>query len=202
MINRSYKQYGDFVVLNTFGESHVDSLFVLRLINSLKSNLDYLIANPHATQQDYAAWVGEILSSEIIEHAHWTFDVDTNVPTPKVECVYFLRHDNYPNLIKIGQTDNLQRRVADLRTDNYNIAPVVIAYCETKEHVELEQYLHLMLHKYRRTGEFFDDVRVVEYLNSQKSLTLGQRNIQPTAPNVPETFNVATSDDVSLDTIF
>jgi len=63
------------------------------------------------------------------------------------------------DLIKIGITNNIDKRVKTLQTGNPH--PIIVEYVESryKPH-KAEQYLHRAFHKNRISGEWFKDITV------------------------------------------
>lgn len=77
---------------------------------------------------------------------------------------------NTQNRIKIGQTTNIQQRLASLSGSNGAGEKIITLYCSPSTYVKsMEKAIHDHFHKYRIDGtEWFDDLdftEVVEHIN-------------------------------------
>jgi len=68
-------------------------------------------------------------------------------------CVYFIEESPTSD-IKIGYTDNIQKRVQSLQTGNSNTLKVRCIIPDVE--MTFECYMHEVCAKYRKQGEWFD----------------------------------------------
>ena len=79
-------------------------------------------------------------------------------------CVYFLRLDSLPGLIKIGFTHDLSARVSALKKEFMARGAMVVAWIEHENHKTIESALHNMFDDYRAFREWFEEAPVLEFL--------------------------------------
>lgn len=78
-------------------------------------------------------------------------------------CVYFMRAEDRPRLIKIGQTSHMSTRLTAHRKSHVN--PRLIALAKTPDHIEFEKLLHMYFYPFRsKWREWFDEEAVNDYL--------------------------------------
>jgi len=101
----------------------------------------------------------KILYENYKQHKNVYIHIDSNFNnclienTRKSEWVYFIQEGDNGN-IKIGLTNNLQKRIKTLQTGNSNILSL-FAYIETNNMHELEKKFHKYFQYCRGSGEWF-----------------------------------------------
>jgi len=80
------------------------------------------------------------------------------------QWIYFIKEDNNEDIIKVGYTNCLKKRLSTLQTGNPDKLSI-IAYIKTNNMVELEKTFHTYLDYCRISGEWFslniDDVETI-----------------------------------------
>lgn len=84
---------------------------------------------------------------------------------PATFYVYATKSPAFPGLIKIGKTENVERRVCQLNTSCAPSPHVVVAVAQTFDKDRDEKTAHMFFASARRAGEFFalQDADVIAY---------------------------------------
>lgn len=102
----------------------------------------------------------------VIEYVDRPIEVYTNKPTTALfpaiktphgnaEYVYFLQDVTITHYIKIGHTNNLQRRLSELDQTKASIEVRLIHYIICQNRQETERELHIQYKASRQRGEYF-----------------------------------------------
>mgnify|MGYP000873744905 CR=1 FL=1 len=94
----------------------------------------------------------------------WTFWQKHEFPPKTDPCVYFLKSQSMPKMVKIGRTNNLRQRVMSLKFQIRH--PETIAFVETSDTEQLELGLHTLFDAYHVKGEWFKDQPVIDFLRN------------------------------------
>ncbi len=156
------------------GVSDIDSLLVgLKLARDYSANVNALNLSV-----SYVEHIGQIQSSEFAQQAKWNFELldtyysflgNATQRNSSGSCVYFLEHPLYPTLIKIGHTNDLNRRSQELAVANCGLPVKVIAFAQLQQRQDFEAALHLMFSRVRVVGEWFRREPVIAFLNYCRS---------------------------------
>ena len=101
----------------------------------------------------------------------------------KEYCVYFIRCGKW---VKIGWTENLDKRIAQFKTGNpHNVSLVAKFPCKSAKNARhLERMFHEKFEDYRRCGEWFTAARVIKKL--QKAGKIDRRYQCTSIPCYPD----------------
>ena len=91
----------------------------------------------------------------VIERANNMMATDM-LQMPKVSFVYGTCSDAFPNLIKIGRTDDINARLIQLNTSCAPKPHVLVALAQTFDSMRDESLAHEYFASVRRQGEFFE----------------------------------------------
>jgi hypothetical protein len=109
-------------------------------------------------ERDSAPLYGLMAEAKSVQFPKTRRDV---LPGP---CAYFVQVKTLPDLIKIGSTVSLKKRLVALR-QVYGAVPEVVAYIQSARHMELERALHAKFSDCRcRRGEWFLASAVLDVL--------------------------------------
>jgi hypothetical protein len=109
----------------------------------------------------YSRFAGKILSAVNEESAK------TENLMPQTCYMYATRSPAFPGLIKIGKTQNIGARLAQLNTACAPAPHVIVAVAPTFNQDRDEKTAHAFFSSARRKGEFFEleDTEVLEYFS-------------------------------------
>ena len=82
--------------------------------------------------------------------------ISDSLKIPKASYIYGTQSAAFPNLIKIGRTDDINARLIQLNTSCAPAPHRIVALAQTFDSIRDESMVHGYFAEYRREGEFFE----------------------------------------------
>lgn len=172
--------YGSVFVKHIYKNQDLTVEEIALLINQLQLLHDRMVednANQSTIKSDLQKRMVKPLWDECILHYPCSLDYlnwfQTGTTRPKKAkryCgVYFATHPDMPDLIKIGYSYDVYKRMKALYHTFSKKALTVRAFVETSEPAEIEAYIHRKLDAVRYEGEWFDYYKVIEWVEGLSS---------------------------------
>lgn len=109
--------------------------------------------------------------SEYMKEIGLIFSRKMKINNATNHIVYFIQQDGGDMFIKIGKTNNINRRLTELQTGSpYKLNIIVKIFAENNSHANaIEKMLHERLGKFKSTGEWFT-ADALKYVNQNHAL--------------------------------
>ncbi len=72
----------------------------------------------------------------------------------KKNYIYIINKKNFENVVKIGVTDDIEKRLKTLQTANIEVLNL-FHFEEREDAYKIEKKLHKIFHEFRENGEWF-----------------------------------------------